>query len=113
VEAAAHLIAEQLEMTRLANAPHYEGLALRVHGQILARRGARGDAADAFGQAIRMLEDLGSRLELGRALYHRALAGRAGRLADQAQADIERARGIFGALGAARDHACAVAAFAS
>jgi hypothetical protein len=99
-------------MTRLANARHYEGLALRVHGQILARRGMWDDAAHTFGEAVRTLEDLGSRLELGRALYHRARAGRAGRLAVQEQADVERARDIFGALGAARDHACAAATLA-
>jgi class 3 adenylate cyclase/tetratricopeptide (TPR) repeat protein len=112
VERAASLIAEQLAMTRLANARHYEGLALRVHGQILARRGMWDDAAHTFGEAVRTLEDLGSRLELGRALYHRARAGRAGRLAVQEQADVERARDIFGALGAARDHACAAATLA-
>jgi hypothetical protein len=69
-------------MTRLANARHYEALALRVHGQILARRGIWNEATHAFAEAIRRLEDLGSRLELGRALYHRARAGRTGRLAE-------------------------------
>jgi tetratricopeptide (TPR) repeat protein len=113
VESATGLVAEQLALTRLAGSRHYEGLALRVHGQILARRRLWDEAAHAFGEAIRTFEDQGSRLELGRALYHRARAGRAGALAGQEQADVERARDIFGTLGAARDHARAAAALAS
>ena len=53
--------------------------------------------------AVSVLEQLGSRLELGRALYARGnMQGRQGNMT-AARADVERAHAIFVEVGARRD----------
>jgi hypothetical protein len=74
-----------------------------VEGQILAAQGRADDAAQAFSDAIRILEACESRLELGRAHSQRALLRRALGEAEEAEADREAARALFEACGAARD----------
>ena len=100
---AAKMVVEALELAREAGSRRYEALALRVQGQILAAREPGETASRAFDDAIAALEDLGSRLELGRALYHRGLLRRTLGQRDAAQADLVRARAIFAETGALRD----------
>jgi class 3 adenylate cyclase/tetratricopeptide (TPR) repeat protein len=92
-----------------AKAPHYSALARRVQGQVFAVRERYDDAVRAFDEAIASFTKLGSRLELGRALYHRASTQFARGDLTTARADITRARDLFAATGAARDRARAEA----
>lgn len=113
-------IAETLELTRASGARHYEAVAWRVHGQILAAQGLHEDAARAFDQALALCEELGSQLELAHVLYQRGLLYQALGGADIARADwaracalaeqmgaralLWRARGALGQLALARQH---------
>jgi tetratricopeptide (TPR) repeat protein len=82
---------------------HWEGVGLRVQGQIYSTQGRWDEAERAFDAAIARLDELGSRLELSRALYWRASLRQAGGLADLARADAARALALFEACGAPRD----------
>src|SRR5205807_10310097 len=84
---AAQMVVEALELARDASSRHCEALALRVQGQILATRESGEMASRAFDDAIAIFEELGSRLELGRALYHRGQFRRTFGQTDEAQAD--------------------------
>jgi hypothetical protein len=54
---------------------HLDAAVLETHrGALLARRGARSEAAAAFDAGIGALERLGANLELGRARARRAAA---------------------------------------
>ncbi len=99
---AARLNEAHLALAREAEAPHYEALALRVRGQIRAAQGRPDEAEAAFGAALAILEPSGARLELGRALYHRARLGHDLARHDDARADLARARDLFAACGAPR-----------
>jgi tetratricopeptide (TPR) repeat protein len=103
VDEAAKLIADYLALAREAEAPHYAGCALRAQGQVLAAQGLTTPAAAAFDEAITTLDRLGSRLELGRAFYHRGLMRRGLGEAEAAQHDSYRALELFEACGAVRD----------
>jgi tetratricopeptide (TPR) repeat protein/transcriptional regulator with XRE-family HTH domain len=103
VDEATQLIAEYLTLAREADAPHWVGCALRVQGQILAAQGLMAEAAAALDEAIATLESLSSRVELGRALYHRGLLRRTLGEADAARDDLQRALALFEACGASRD----------
>ncbi len=103
VDEAAQMIAHYLTLAREAKAPHYVGCALRVQGQIFTVQGLKIEAAAALDEAIATLESLGSRIELGRALYHRGLLRRTLGEADAARDDLQRSLALFEACGASRD----------
>ncbi len=88
---------------RQADAPHHEALALHVMGKIYTARKEYTEAEQAFKEAIELLERIGSKLELGRALKNRAeLCLHQGDF-EGAKVEYNRARGIFDELGAPRD----------
>jgi tetratricopeptide (TPR) repeat protein len=100
---AADRVTEYLALARATGSLHYEGMALGFQGGIAAAQGADEEALRAFEAAIARLEELGSRLELGRALAQRALWWQAQGQTERAQADAARAQAIFEACGARRD----------
>ncbi len=103
VDEAAQLIADDLALAREAEAPHHVGCALRAQGQILAGQGLTAQAMAALDESVATLDPLGSRLELGRALYHRGLLRRTLGEAEAARNDSQRALELFEACGAVRD----------
>lgn len=103
VDEAARWIADYLTLAREAEAPHCAGCARRIQGQIFAAQGLKEEAAAAFDEAVATLDKLGSRLELGRALYHRGLFRRTIGEAGVAHDDLQNALTIFEACGAKRD----------
>jgi tetratricopeptide (TPR) repeat protein len=103
VDEAMKLAQQALEVAEFAKAPHYRALAQRVLGQVYAARQQYDDAALAFGEAIAGFENTGSRLELGRALYHRASLQTGRGDPTGARADAARARDLFAETGATRD----------
>ncbi len=102
-EEALSMIDAALELAREVGSRHYEGVARRVHGQILASLRRWEEATQAFDNAVAMLEANGSRLELGRALFHRGLMHQARAEADAARLDLTRAHAILASTGARRD----------
>ncbi len=100
---AARINDEHLILAREAEAHHCEALALRVRGQIRAAQESPDEAEDAYAAAISIFERSGARLELGRALYHRACLRLDLGQPDDARADLARARDLFAACGAPRD----------
>ena len=62
-------------------------------------------AQEALDAAIAIFKELGSRLELGRAFYHRGIMRAARGGTADGRADVERALGIFAEIGAGPDHA--------
>lgn len=103
VDEAAQLVAECLTLARESEAPHPMGCALRVQAQIFAAQDLRSDAAAALDESIAILDRLGSRLEMGRALYDRGRLRRSLGQVDAGRDDLERAVELFEACGAARD----------
>jgi tetratricopeptide (TPR) repeat protein len=79
-----------LEATRKAGMPHWEGMALKVRGLLNRALADHRAASTDFDAAIVIFEELGSRLELGRTLVLRG-----------GDTDLDRARGLFAACGAA------------
>lgn len=112
VDEAAHLIADYLTLAREAEAPHLMGCANRVQAQIFAAQDLRPDAAKAFDESVATLGRQGSRLELGRALYHRGLLRRSLGQADAGRDDLQQAFELFGVCGAVRDRERAVLSLA-
>jgi hypothetical protein len=96
-------ITDYLALARLAQSSYFEGLALRVQAQILAAHHADAAALDAANQAITALEATDTRLELGRALYQRALLRHRLEQPAAARQDLARAHELFAACGAPRD----------
>jgi len=88
-----------LGATRKAGMSHWEGMALRVRGQLLHARGEEDAARADLDAAIAIFEDLGSRIELGRTLVLRASLNDG----DAAEHDRQKARDLFEACGAAGD----------
>jgi tetratricopeptide (TPR) repeat protein len=107
VDDAARLADQAVAVAEFANAPHYLAVARRVHGQILVVRERHDEALRMFDDAIAVLDGLGSRLELARALYQRALLRQTRGERGAASADATRARDEFAASGAARGRALA------
>ena len=103
VAEAARMNDEHLALAREAGSRYFEALALRVQGQIRAAQGLPDEAEAAFTTAIAILEPSGARLELGRALYHRARLRQSLGRNDDARADLTRARDLFAACSAPRD----------
>jgi tetratricopeptide (TPR) repeat protein len=81
-----------LEASRRADMPHWEGMALKVRGQLHAARCDEEAARKDFDSAIEIFEELESRLELGRTLVLRG-----------DNEDLLRARELFEACGAVHD----------
>jgi tetratricopeptide (TPR) repeat protein len=96
-------VSEQLARTRETGSLHAKGVALRTQGQILAAQQRWDEAARAFDEAIAQLDELDSRLELGRALQQRAALRRAIGQPELARADAEQACALFEACEAPRD----------
>ncbi|MCP4536609.1 MAG: hypothetical protein GY832_05635 [Chloroflexi bacterium] len=95
LEKATEIIERTLALAREAPSPHIKAVALRVQAQILASQGSWDKAARAFDGAIIQLDQLGSRLELGRALYYQGdMQAKRGE-ADGARAPLTRAFEIF------------------
>jgi tetratricopeptide (TPR) repeat protein len=105
--AAAQFADDYLALAREVEAPHWVGCAQRVRGQILTTQGRPAEAAAAFDEAISLLAQCSSRLELGRAYYQRAGLWRAPD--ERAAADLAQARALFEACGAPRDRQRAAA----
>ena len=103
IEESMELIDEAINLARLAQAPQLAALSGRVQAQALAELGQPERAAAAFETAIADLQRLGSRLELGRAHYHRAKMLHAGGDFKPARVDTECALDILTACGANRD----------
>jgi tetratricopeptide (TPR) repeat protein len=100
---AAVRITDFLALAREVAAPHAVGCALRAQGQILAAQGQTAQAEAAFDEAVTTLDKLGSRLELGRAYYHRGLLRRSLGKTEAARDDLKRALALSEACGAAVD----------
>ena len=81
-----------LEAARKADMPHWEGMCLKVRGQLHLARGDEEAARKDLDAAIEIYEKLESRLELGRALVVRG-----------SDDDLTRARDLFQSCGAASD----------
>jgi tetratricopeptide (TPR) repeat protein len=62
-------LAELLTLTAAAQTAHYEGVGMRMQGQLFAAQKNWAEAQGAFGQAVARFESLGSQLELGHTLY--------------------------------------------
>jgi len=97
---AAQLIADTLALTQASGARHYEAIAWRVQGQVLAAQGMHDHAARAFEQAIATSEELGSRLELANALYQRGVLHRTQHDLEAARADWTRTCALCEQMGA-------------
>jgi len=93
-----------LALARAAGSKPYEGLAQRVRGQVLASLERWDEAGAAFDAAAAILEALGARVELGRALYHRAVLHRLNGNGQAMREDAQRALTIFADAGAHRDY---------
>jgi tetratricopeptide (TPR) repeat protein len=113
VDDAAMIADRALQIAEFAKAPHYRALARRVQAQVLAARGEADDAAKALDDAVLSFEQTGSRLELGRALYHRARLRFSRGDRHDARVDAARARELFAETGAAPDRARAEVLLAS
>jgi serine/threonine protein kinase/tetratricopeptide (TPR) repeat protein len=100
LEEAEEAIADYLPLVREVQSHHFEGVALRVQGQIYMAQTRWDEAGCAFDMAIAKLEELGSRLELGHALYHRGILRQELGQMDLAHADTARARALFEGCGA-------------
>jgi tetratricopeptide (TPR) repeat protein len=97
-------LAEQLlAQTRKRGEHHLEALATRIRGQIFARQERWDQAFEAYRDAIEQFNRLGSKLELGRAFYHRSLLYQERGEKEKAAQDSSRALGIFVETGARRD----------
>jgi tetratricopeptide (TPR) repeat protein len=92
---AAEVVERTLIVAREAPSPHIEALICRVQAQILAAQGSWDEAGRDFYEAIALLDQLGSRLELGRALYHRGEMQAKRGEADGARTSLTRALEIF------------------
>lgn len=95
IDQADNVISDNLLHAREALSRHMEGLALRVQGQVLSECKRWDEAENVYGQGIAIFEQLGSRLELGRALEHRGGMWDALGNAAAAEADMSRARTLL------------------
>ncbi len=108
VDEAAQRIADFLVVAREATAPHGVGCGRRVQGQVLVALGQTVEGEAAFDEAVATLDKQGSRLELGRAFYHRGLLRRSLGNGEAARDDLRRALALFEACGAVADRSQAM-----
>jgi tetratricopeptide (TPR) repeat protein len=100
---AAEIAQRTLALAREASSLDREAVTRRVQGQILAAQEDWDEATVEFEAASAMLDELGSRLELGRALHHWAeMQARRGQW-DAAHTSLSQALSIFEACGAQVD----------
>jgi tetratricopeptide (TPR) repeat protein len=104
---AEELVGQAIALAQFAGAPHYLALANRVQGQVFVAHHKDDDAMLAFDDAIAAFEQIGSRLEHARTLYHRAALRLSRGEDDAARADAILARDAFASMGAARDRVLA------
>jgi len=97
------LIDEAIVLAESAQAAHLRALSKRVIAQAFEKLGRLEEAVVAFEEAIAELDRLGSRLELGRAHYHRAKMWLERGELEPAGADASRAISILADCGARRD----------
>ncbi len=95
IEKATEIVERTLTLAREAPSPHIEAVTRRVQAQIFATQGAWDKAARAFDDAVAQLDQLGSRLELGCALYQQGEMQAKRGEADSARASLARAFEIF------------------
>jgi tetratricopeptide (TPR) repeat protein len=105
-------LADYLDLCRDAGAEFHEGVALRIQGQLLADAGQSGEALASYDGAATILERIGARLQLGRALYHRGVLRCNQNDAARGRDDLTRARDLFSRCDAALDREAADAALA-
>lgn len=101
--AAAGLIGDNIERAASAGAVHSLGVYKRVEGQLLAARGDHLEAEAALDEALAKLEELGSRVEIGRTLLQRGLLSQAQGRTEKAHLDFQAAVRQFEDCGAALD----------
>jgi tetratricopeptide (TPR) repeat protein len=103
LEQAAETVEETLALAEEAPSPQITAETLRVQAQIHAAQGSWEEAESRFGEAITLLEQLGSRLELGRALYHWGEMRANRRQVEGGRATLTKAHEIFQDCGAKID----------
>ena len=106
LDEATRLVDEARQLAEFAKSPHRVALARRVQGQIFVMQERYDDARGAFDEAVAIFGPLGSRLELARAIHHRAALGIARGDASEsagARREAARARDEFAAMGADGD----------
>ena len=92
VDEAEQRLEPALEVTRKADMPHWEAMALKACAQLHAARGDEEAARKDIDAAIGIFEKLESRLELARTLVVRG-----------EDEDLDRARNLFQSCGAPVD----------
>jgi tetratricopeptide (TPR) repeat protein len=97
------LIDEANVLAEFAQAPHLRAMSKSIQARAFAKLKRPGKAAAAFEESIAGLDRLGSRLELGRAYYHRAEMLLEEGQFEKARVDSERALNILTGCGAKRD----------
>ncbi|UCF29465.1 MAG: hypothetical protein JSW42_07280, partial [Chloroflexota bacterium] len=103
VAEARSVVEEHLEIVRESEMDHSHGIALRMKGQITSLTKDYKDSHLAYNTSIKILDSIGSRLELGRTYYHRGiLLDHIGKRED-ADMDIQIALNIFKECGAIYD----------
>lgn len=100
---ARELIAQTLQLAEFAQAPNAYAQAQRLLGQVATLEARWEEAESAFDAAILAFARLESQLDLGRALFWRAKMWQERGRSQPAQADAERARSLFAAMGARHD----------
>jgi tetratricopeptide (TPR) repeat protein len=95
LEKATEIVERTLALASEAPSPHFGAVTRRVQAQILVAQGAWDEATRCFDNAIVQLEQLGSRLELGRALYHWGMMQAKRGQVDGARASLARALEIL------------------
>jgi tetratricopeptide (TPR) repeat protein len=103
LEKAEQISTRILTIAQESRSRHTEGVTRRVQAQILAAQGVWNEAERAFDEATAILEGIGSRLELGRALYHQSEMQVKRGQTDGACASLTRSLEIFRDCGAKID----------
>jgi tetratricopeptide (TPR) repeat protein len=107
LDEASRLIAQALALAEFGKATHNLALARRVEAQLFGARRRFDAASNAIEQAIAGFGQTGSRLELARAIVHRAMLRLEAGERDAARSDAAHARDEFAAMEAVRDRAMA------
>ena len=102
IEQAATVAQQALELAEFGRTPQAAALAQDVMGQIWGAREKWDDAQRALDASIATFEKLGSRLDLARALEHRAALYRARKEMERAVKDETRAGALYKETGARR-----------
>lgn len=111
IDEAAELTTLALDTAKESQLSFILGQAHVIAARIAAARGDTGAAEAAFNEAIGLLEEIGSLLELGRAFFYRSFWAKGHGQIDQAREDLTRAQTLFELCAAARDLEQAAVAF--